>query len=195
MAVRAFVRPLAFAGALVATSLAGIAAHPAAAAPKPDACTQALAYEKTAAQDSVSAQGRYDSAVAGLAINARCSDPQMHLVNEGYLLSMRAPAEHELHVGDWQRDLTRANMLLTQCSGWPGLKNKPAGENCSTQIRYNAIVAKNFSQPTPAPAAASPAAAGASPAPRASGAPAPRLGPAVAPPTPPAPSATAAPHR
>ncbi len=165
------------------------------AAPDPG-CTQALAYEKTAALDSASAQARYDSSVAGLAANQRCGDAQMHLVNEAYLLSMRAPAEHELRVGSWQRDLQRANMLLQQCTNWPGIRGTAAASNCSTQLRYNETVAKNYtSPPTPVPVAPAPAASNRpSPGPGSSSAPAPRLGPAVAPPAPPQPAASTAPR-
>jgi hypothetical protein len=188
--VRVLVRlPALAAAAIVAASIvAGPGARPAGAA---DACSRALEYEKAAATDKASAQARYDSAVAGLAANASCGDAQMHLVNEGYLLSMRAPAEHDLHIGNWQRDLDRANMLLTQCTNWPGLRGTAAGTNCAAQIRYNGIIAKNLtSQPTPAPAASNApgAAPGASPAPATSAAPAPRLGPAMPPPAPPQPS-------
>jgi len=125
---------------------------PAAAAP--NACAQALAYEKTAASDGVSTQVRYDSSVAGLSANQGCRDPQMHLVNEAYLLSMRAPAEHDLKIGNWRQDFTRADMLLLQCTNWPGLKGTKHAADCSTQRRYNAQIAKTlegYDRRTPAP--------------------------------------------
>jgi hypothetical protein len=81
----------------------------------------------------------------------------MHLVNEGYLLSMRAPAEHDLKIGNWQRDLDRANMLLTQCTNWPGLRGTRAGIDCDTQRRYNTIIAKTLNAPSPTPRPATPA--------------------------------------
>jgi hypothetical protein len=131
-----------------------------------DACYQALAYEKTAASDSVTRQAAYDAAIAGLAANQRCPDAQMKLVNEAYLLSMRASAEHELKVGNWQRDLTRANMLLTQCGNWPGLRGTKAGTDCLTQRQYNQMIEKTLTTlPTARPAPSG------SPAVRASGAP------------------------
>jgi hypothetical protein len=160
-----------FALALIAATSVAAFPSPGAAEVQPNAaCAQALAYEKTAANDSVSRQASYDSAVAGLAANQRCNDAQMKLVNEAYLLSMRAAAEHELKVGNWQRDLTRANMLLTQCANWPGIRGTPAGTNCLTQRQYNAIVEKTLSaKPTPRPAPsgapASPGAASPAPAP------------------------------
>ena len=160
---------LALAAAAAVAFAAVLAPLPSPAAPN-DACNQALAYEKTAANDSVTRQAAYDSAVAGLSANQRCNDPAMKLVNEAYLLSMRAPAEHDLHLGDWKRDLTRANMLLLQCTNWPDLRNKKAAIDCATQRRYNDIVAKTLStQPTPlpAPSAAATAGPGASAVPRA----------------------------
>ena len=170
---RPFVKPapaLALAAALiVAASVASVAA-PAQAQQQPNsACDQALAYEKTAANDSSTRQAAYDAAVAGLAINQRCNDAEMKLVNEAYLLSMRATAEHELKVGNWQRDMTRANMLLTQCTNWPGLKNKKPGIDCDTQRRYNDIIAKKLATPPPTARPATPAPAMTSPAPGTTG--------------------------
>jgi hypothetical protein len=142
--------PIALAAAWAIVFAAVAAPLPAPAAS--DMCAQALAYEKTAANDSVTPQARYDSTVAGLTANQSCRDPQMHLVNEAYLLSMRAPAAHDLKVGDWRRDMARANMLLVQCTNWPGLKNTRAGIDCNTQRRYNDIIAKTFNTlPTAAP--------------------------------------------
>ena len=139
--------------------------RPASAAPN-DGCRQALEYEKAAASDSATRQAAYDSAVAGLAANQRCTDPQMKLVNEAYLLSMRAPAEHDLKIGNWQRDITRANMLLVQCTNWPGLRNSRAGSDCATQKRYNDIIAKTLTAPPPT---AAPSARPAPPTPPAGG--------------------------
>ena len=168
---RPFVKPapaLALAALLtVAASVASVCAPAQAQQPNP-ACSQALAYEKTAANDSSTHQAAYDAAVAGLATNQRCNDAQMKLVNEAYLLSMRAAAEHELKVGNWQRDITRANMLLTQCANWPGLKNTRAGTDCDTQRRYNDIIAKKLATP-PAPRPGTPAPAMTSPGPGTTG--------------------------
>jgi hypothetical protein len=117
------------------------------------ACKQALEYERTAASDSVTRQAAYDSAIAGLSANQRCNDAPMKLVNEAYLLSMRASAEHELKIGNWQRDFERANMLLAQCTNWPELRGKKAGNDCATQRQYNVMTVKTLTtQPTPRPA-------------------------------------------
>lgn len=126
---------------------------------------RALTLEKTAANDAVSRQAAYDAAVAGLAANQSCPDAQMHLVNEAYLLSMRAPAAHDLHVGDWRRDLARANDLLLQCANWPGLKGTKAGQDCVTQRQYNGIIAKALTAPPPTPAPRGPGAPPTPPAP------------------------------
>ena len=123
------------AGAVLLALVLGTVSPPAGAAPGP--CEQALSYEKTAAQDSNPAQARYDSAVAGLSANARCNDQQMRLVNEAYLLSMRAPAEHDLRIGNWERDLTRANALLTECTGFPGIARTRVADDCRTQMQNN----------------------------------------------------------
>ena len=149
---------LALAAAAAVAFAAVLAPLPSLAAPN-DACNQALAYEKTAANDSVSRQAAYDSTIAGLSANQRCNDPEMKLVNEAYLLSMRAPAEHDLHVGDWVGDMTRANGLLKQCSATPGLRDKSPGKDCATQLRYNAQVTKLMTttpSPLPTPKAAPP---------------------------------------
>lgn len=176
----------AFVMAALITLGAALVPRPAHADPNA-ACFQALTYEKTAASDSVTRQASYDAAIAGLAANQRCTDPQMKLVNEGYLLSMRASAEHELKVGNWQRDLTRANMLLTQCGNWPGLRNTKAGTDCLTQRQYNQMIEKTITtQPTPRPAPSGSAAPRPSGAP---GSPAPAAARSAMPlPTPPAPS-------
>lgn len=146
---------LALTAAAAIAFAAVLAPLPAPAAPN-NACTQALEYEKTAASDSVTRQASYDSAVAGLTANQRCPDAQMKLVNEAYLLSMRAAAEHELKVGNWQRDFERANMLLTQCTNWPGLRGKKAGTDCALQLQYNQLTLKTITtvpSPRPAPTA------------------------------------------
>ena len=109
---------------------------PAGAAP-PDACAAALAYERTASADGVSRQAAYDAAVAGLTVNETCAKPQQRLVNEAYLLSMRAAAAHDLNVGDWRRDLARADALFTQCTTTRGLANTQAAKDCRTQLTYN----------------------------------------------------------
>lgn len=155
----------------------------------PDGCAQALAFERAAAVDSAAAKTRYDAAVAGLSANQGCRDPQMQLVNEAYLLSMRAPAEHDLGVGDWRRDLTRANMLLMQCTNWPGLKGTKAGANCAQQRSYNNTLAQSLDAPAPTPRPAQ------SPPPTAAPAPTPSATDPLRapPPPPPIPAATVTP--
>ena len=110
---------------------------PAGAAPARDACEDALAYERTAADSATTRQAAYDAAVAGLTVNQTCAKPQQRLVNEAYLLSMRAAASHDLNVGDWRRDLARANQLLTQCTTTPGLARTQIADDCRIQILFN----------------------------------------------------------
>jgi hypothetical protein len=127
--------PVLLAAAVVAGSFLGTAGS-GSAAPR-DACGDALAYERTASDDGLSRQAAYDAAVAGLTVNQTCTNAQQRLVNEAYLLSMRAAAAHDLKVGDWRRDLARANMLLQQCTGWPGLARTRTAENCRAQLQFN----------------------------------------------------------
>jgi hypothetical protein len=128
--------------------------------PIPRACQQALAYERTAASDTVSAQASYDAAIAGLEANKRCNDEPMRLTREAYLLSMRAAAEHALKIPNWQRDLTRANMLLANCSNRPDV-SRAVRDDCRTQARYNeewekrtvaqpSYAPRSYGSPTPA---------------------------------------------
>jgi hypothetical protein len=148
---------VACAGTVVGVTAQAAAAPPSPAAPPArDACADALTYERTAASDAVTRQAAYDSSVAGLTVNQTCANPQQRLVNEAYLLSMRAAAARELNVGDWRRDLARANQLLTQCSSTQGLARK-AADDCRTQLQFNhryeaaATAPATGASPPPAP--------------------------------------------
>jgi len=101
------------------------------------ACDMALDYEREAAQDAIPRQEAYDMALIGLRANDGCGDDQRHLVNEAYLLSLRAPAEHDLQIGDWRADLREANALLARCAVTPGIAGTRTAEDCRTQQRYN----------------------------------------------------------
>ena len=149
-----------------ATLLAAVA--PASAAPAPrNACADAQAYQRTAASAAVSRQAAYDSAVAGLTINQSCTDARQRLVNEAYLLSVRAAAAHDLNVGDWRRDLGLANALLAQCSAMPGLARTKTADDCRTQLQYNRRYEAALTVPVSPAASAAPASpAPASPSPR-----------------------------
>lgn len=138
------------------------AGGPAGAAPPPrNACADAQAYQRTAASAAVSRQAAYDSAVAGLTINQSCADARQRLVNEAYLLSVRAAAAHDLNVGDWRHDLGRANALLAQCSALPGLARTKTADDCRTQLQYN----RRYEAAVTVAAPASPAPASPSPRP------------------------------
>ncbi len=126
-----------------------------------------MGYQRTAAGTTVTRQAAYDAAVAGLTINQSCANPQQRFVNEAYLLSVRAAAAHDLNVGDWRRDLARANQLLTQCTTTPGLAGTRTAEDCRTQLAYNRHYEGTVAAPSAAasPAPASPASASPSPKP------------------------------
>lgn len=93
---------------------------------------KAVAHEK-AGDHSAS----YAAAVAGLAANERCDDDDEHIVNEGYLLSDKAFAEHYLPQGDWRTDFNQANALLVECQTRPALYGTHEGAGCETQENYN----------------------------------------------------------
>jgi energy-coupling factor transporter ATP-binding protein EcfA2 len=116
-----------------------------------DACQRALTYTRISGNDATSSQAAYDAAMAGLNTNAQCSDPQAKLVNEAYLLSMRAPAERALRIGNWQGDLTRANALLAECASRPGLKDTAAGKDCQAQLFANGVPKQQVTAPEPQP--------------------------------------------
>ena len=143
-------RPTLALAAAAAVLVAAFAA-PRARAGRAGLCDTALAYEKTAASDSVSAKRATIPRSPACPRTRAAATRRCSLVNEAYLLSMRAPAEHDLQIGNWRRDLDRANMLLTQCANWPGLKGTRAGGDCDTQRRYNDMIAKTLAMPTPTP--------------------------------------------
>lgn len=163
MTIRARALALALLAAVACAGTLLIVAGPAAAAPTAapsparDACADALAYERTAASGAVTRQAAYDSSVAGLTVNQTCANPQQRLVNEAYLLSMRAAAAHDLNVGDWRRDIGRADQLLMQCSATPGLARTKAADDCRMQLQFNRRYEAALAAPTAAPASPAPA--------------------------------------
>ncbi|HEV2643616.1 MAG TPA: hypothetical protein VGT98_12950, partial [Candidatus Elarobacter sp.] len=116
-----------------------------------DACSRAVEKQRLAADATISRQTSYDAAVAGLAENARCGNAQAKIVNEGYLRSTLAAAEHELGVGNWKADLDRANQSLARCQAMPELQATKAPADCLAQRRFNERAAAEFSLPAPAP--------------------------------------------
>jgi energy-coupling factor transporter ATP-binding protein EcfA2 len=122
-------------------------------------CTRALAQQQRAAQPSISPLGSYDASIAGLAENARCDDAVKHVVNEGYLRSTLAAAEHELNLGDWRAELKQADDLLAQCQTLPALRGTSAVADCAAQRKFNDSAAAQWSLPTspsPAPKSSTP---------------------------------------
>ena len=126
-----------------ATSPAGAARSTSA-----EACRRATDGQQVAAQETISRQASYDAARVALADNARCGNPVQKLVNEGYLRSTLAAAEHELRIGDWRADLRRADDLLAQCQTMPGLRGTSAAADCLTQQQYNDRTAAMLAPPS-----------------------------------------------
>lgn len=102
-------------------------------------CDRADTYERQAVADDTAGERRsaYNNAVSGLKANDQCTDESEHLVNEGYLLSLKGLAEHYLSEGDSRTDLNQANMLLVQCQTKPGLYGTSEGAGCETQEQNN----------------------------------------------------------
>lgn len=100
--------------------------------------------EKISASSSSSHRTAYAAAVNGLAANEKCTDEDEHLIREGYLLSMKAFAEHYLSAGDSRTDFNQANVLLVECQTRPGLYGTRAGAGCETQEQYNIRAQTNW---------------------------------------------------
>lgn|GEM_PF-4968675 len=107
-------------------------------------CSRAVEQQRIAADATISRQASYDAAVAGLAENAQCGDRAARVVNEGYLRSTLAAAEHELGVGDWRTDFKRADELLARCQTMPELQATKAPADCLAQRRFNERAAAEF---------------------------------------------------
>ena len=102
-----------------------------------DYCADALAQEKIAASEGVGKRTAYRASVAGLSANERCDNVTAQLIHKGYLLSMKAFAEHDLGVGDWETDMNEANALLVECQTTPGIYGTHTGAACETQESNN----------------------------------------------------------
>jgi hypothetical protein len=113
--------------------------------PDDDACLRTLTYLKTAADDRLTRREIYNAALAGLAMNAHCSEPRRS-VNEAYLLAMRAPAEFSLHIGDWSADLSRSDALLDACAALPEFRATTVAGDCATQRKFNDLVRRRILQ-------------------------------------------------
>lgn len=116
-----------------------------------DPCAQAQQAENSASDalseqtvDPVHTQAAYKSANDGLAANARCRSPQMQLVTQGYLLSLKAEAEHDLNIAGWDHTFQQADDLLGRCS--TTLRSLPdnVARNCATQLNANNALAREY---------------------------------------------------
>jgi tetratricopeptide (TPR) repeat protein len=120
------------------------------------ACGRALNLQQRAAQAAISRIASYDASIAGLAENARCGDDAKHVVNEAYLRSTLAAAEHDLNVRDWRAELRRADDLLAQCETMPALRGTSVAADCVAQRKFNEGAAAQWTpltaSPSPAPA-------------------------------------------
>jgi len=138
-------------GRLSATPLA----QQSAAGVNAPACSRALAQQQRAARTASSPIAAYDASVAGLAENARCDDGPKHVVNEAYLRSTLAAAEHELNLANWSAELKRADDLLARCETLPALRGTSVATDCTAQRKFNESAAAQWSpisaSPVPSP--------------------------------------------
>jgi len=110
-------------------------------------CRRAVDDQRLAASASITRRAAYDASVAGLAENGKCENKAARIVNEGYLRSTLAAAEHALGIGDWKADLDRANQLLMQCETLIELQTTKAPADCAAQRRFNEQAATEFTVP------------------------------------------------
>jgi hypothetical protein len=109
-----------------------------------DYCGDAMNDEHIASSSSSSHQTAYDASVKGLAANDQCTDEDSHLGDEGYLLSMKALAEHYFSGGDARTDFNQANALLVECQTRPRLYGTRVGASCETQEQNNIQAQTNW---------------------------------------------------
>lgn len=121
--------------------------RPAAAAPTEappvDHCSAATGWERKgmAAVDNGQWSTAYRYAESGLHESEDCSNDDAQVINKGYLLSVKAFAEHHLSYGDSTTDINQATTLLAECQSLPGIYGTHIGAACETQ-EENDIKAK-----------------------------------------------------
>ena len=112
-----------------------------------DACSVARLHLNQASKSSNAYlySDAYDAAVLGLKADRTCRDEDAKVVNEGFLLSTKAIAEHFLSRGDSANDLNRAIDLLKRCreiapklgSAISDLCEKQHQSDIQTQARFS----------------------------------------------------------
>ena len=95
------------------------------------------------AAEKFSHQASYDAAVSGLNYFEQC-DSEEAFVTQGYLLSVKAMAEHYLSSGDSRTDFNQANALLVKCQTTPGIYGTHRGAQCETQEHNNISTQMNW---------------------------------------------------
>jgi Tfp pilus assembly major pilin PilA len=98
-------------------------------------CDTAFDIERTAA-DAIRAneyQKTYDLTISGLHYAGECDDNNSQVVLNGYLLSFKALAEHNLSSGDSATDMNQAETLLAECQSLPGIYGTHEGAQCESQ--------------------------------------------------------------
>jgi len=111
-----------------------------------DACGVARSYLNQASQfsNTYSYRKAYDAAVVGLRANHTCKDARLFIVNEGYLLSTKAIAEHFINKGDSSRDLNRAIDLLKRCRTMAPTLGRTVSDLCAQQEQNDIVTRERF---------------------------------------------------
>ena len=111
-----------------------------------NACRVARSYLNEASQFSNTYDYRkaYDTALVGLRANQRCKDARLFIVNEGYLLSTKAIAEHFIKKGDSAGDLNRAIDLLKRCRDMGPTLGRTVSEFCRKQEQNDIVTRERF---------------------------------------------------
>lgn len=86
----------------------------------------------------------YDTALVGLRANQSCKDDTTKLVNEGYLLSTKAMAEHFLSRGNSKADLDDAIKLLARCKRMAPKVGRAVSALCEKQEQSDIQTSEQF---------------------------------------------------
>jgi len=99
------------------------------------ACINAMKYAQQGIADDNAGDysGAYKNASHGLRINDGCEVQEFDHLNAGYLLGVRAIAEHHLPQGDSRTDINQAITLLAECQTQPDFYGGTIGARCETQ--------------------------------------------------------------
>lgn len=86
----------------------------------------------------------YADSLRGLEATKSCKDRTAGLVDEGFLLSMKAMTEHFVTHEDYSRDLDRAQALLERCRKMESKVGLAMSARCEAQEQQNDVIRSQF---------------------------------------------------